>query len=99
LQLTRPNLLRASEAMAESELKRELLNWIKIPIGPDLKDLRVRATHHFYWKSQGGPRLMVQPPIGRIPYGGSRELLQYTTAVVAYAVALDELVSRFEESA
>jgi hypothetical protein len=87
LGLRRPNsnLKRVLEAMPPSPIQSRLSGWHDAPIAADVRDLRVRATHHHYAKTPSGPRTLVaQEPTRRKPYGGSRELVSYGEAAVTH---------------
>ena len=97
LALDNANLQMAAEAMPTSTVRKALFKWIQRPIGADVRELRRRATHHYYWKTRGGPRPSVQRPVDAKPYGGPRDLVSYGQAVVAYAESLTQLIEKFRQ--
>lgn len=88
----RRNLKKVLEKMPPSPIRSRLSEWHEAPIAADVRDLRVRATHHHYAKTPSGPALVVQDPTraGTPPYGGSRELVSYGEAAVAHLRLLRE---------
>jgi hypothetical protein len=89
----RRNLQEVLAAMPRSPIQGRLSAWHEAPIVADVRDLRVRATHHHYAKTPSGPRtLVVQEPTraGTPPYGGLRELVSYGEAAIAHLRLLQE---------
>ena len=84
---------------AMAELGRQLpgvKDWFEKPIGLDLRRIRVRIIHYFYVKAlhPAGPQWQVES--AGTGYTGSRELLSYSQAAVAYGTALSALIPAIE---
>lgn len=75
----------------------EFKAWREQPIGRDLRRLRVRMVHYSYGKSPTGePSWQVE--VADATYAGSRELLAYAQAAVAYAQELAAIAGRLQQS-
>lgn len=96
LHLRTPNLRTVLEKMPQTSIQRQLVRWHDAAIAADVRDLRVRATHHHYVKIPGGPRLEVQEPARAKPYGASRDLVAYGDAAIAHLRIFRELLDSLE---
>jgi hypothetical protein len=93
-----PGLMRKILNHSNCPVKVSLNTWFNAPIAVDVRDVRVRATHHHYAKVPNGSALEVQKPFrrGREPYGGSRELVAYGTAASNHLHGLLPVVDSLE---
>lgn len=71
--------------------------WYEQPIGRDLRRLRVRIVHYSYVKSLTADRHW-QVEATYPNYQGSRSLLDYAEATVAYARDLGEIANKLADS-
>jgi hypothetical protein len=76
---------------------RGLRRWHDAPIAADARAIRNLAAHHHYVKSPTGERIEVQPPPGDAAYHGSRELVEYCSAVVDHLGRLEPLLDGLAE--
>lgn len=90
--LGKANLQMALEAMPKSRLRKDLFAWWQTPIATDLRDIRRRATHHYYRKTPQGPLVEVQLPQSARPYPGPRALDAYCDAAVSHLNELKSLI-------
>lgn len=75
----------------------EFKAWRERPIGRDLRRLRTRMVHYSYGKSpHGGPSWQVE--VADPNYKGSRELLAYARAAIAYAQQLGAIAKKLQQS-
>jgi hypothetical protein len=83
---------------ADPGVRNHMDQWRNSSIYVDVRDIRVRATHHHYAKVLGGLRLEVQPPLKHPPYEGSRVLVKYASAAVAHLRKLGPVIDIVEDS-
>lgn len=87
-------------AGAAPEIERrvpEFKTWSNQPVGRDLRKLRVRMVHYSYDKPpNGSPAWQVEA--ANPDYTGSRELLAYSKAAIAYAQELAVIADKLQES-
>lgn len=91
---TSPVTLRAYiPAIPDPSIRSKLKTWYESDIVVDVLAIRRRAVHHHYKKTPHGPRLEVQLPPRRTPYGGSRLVDEYAKAAVVHLEQMQSLLS------
>jgi len=93
----RQPLGKALEAIPVLLVQKKLQAWNEAAIVADVRDARVRATHHHYVKTPSGSRYEVQLPERACPYGGSRALADYAQAAITHLQDLRPIIGDLRE--
>ena len=85
------DLVNVASALSGRPGMHDLREWAIHPLLKDVRDVRNRATHHYYAKAVG-PFAIQVTPVRTTRCRGSRELRVYCTCAVEHLEKLSELL-------